>query len=125
MTAPDPRFPAPEEGEPTWARSFRLAGGQEVKVQLFPSLIKSELRDQVSLKSSIRKAALRASQKHIARLAKLGVDRLGDQQLEDLRWSLFICHVDAVLAGRHLELRDKEDALEALVDDPAFHTSSP
>ncbi len=120
MTTPDSRFPAPEEGEPTWTRAFHLPGRQRIDVRLSASVIIGELRDQVFLKSSVRKAALRSSQKHIARMIKLGLERLNDQQTEELRWSLFICHVDAVLADRHLALRDDEKALEALADHPAF-----
>ena len=113
-------FPAPQDVEKTWTRAFALSGGQSVDVPLFASLIEGELRDQISLKSSVRKAALRSSQKTIQRLSKKGVAKLGDADLEELKWSLFICHVDSVLAGRHLSLREDADAVEGLAKDEAF-----
>ena len=113
-------FPAPQDGEKTWTRAFALSGGQSVDVPLFASLIEGELRDQTSLKSSVRKAALRSSQKTIQRLSKKGVAKLGDADLEELKWSLFICHVDQVLGGQHLKLREDSAGLEALVKDKAF-----
>lgn len=113
-------FPAPQEGEKTWTRSFDLGAGQRVSVPFYTSLIEGELRDQVSLKASVRKAALRSSQKVINRFAKRGVDRLTAAETEELQWSLFICHVDQVLGGRHLALREDAEALASLVTDPAF-----
>ena len=113
-------FPTPEKGEATWHKSFEIGRGQRLEIPLYISLIEGELRDQVSLKSSVRKAALRASQKTIQRLARRGLSHLNDQEMAQLRWSLFICHVDRVLAGQHLKLRQDGDALRQLARDPAF-----
>ena len=116
----DSLFPAPIEGETTWTRSFDLPGGQSIDVQLYASLIEGELRDQISLKSSVRKAALRSSGKSIIRLAKRGVSKLSEAEREELKWSLFICHVDAALEGRHLSLREDPEALKAIAGGSAF-----
>lgn len=113
-------FPAPQEGETTWTKSFDLSGGQSIEVQLYASLIEGELRDQISLKSSVRKAALRSSQKAITRLAKRGIAKLSPAEQEELKWSLFICQVDQVLDGNHLKLREDTEALDALAKDAAF-----
>ena len=50
-------FPTPEKGEATWHKSFEIGRGQRLEIPLYISLIEGELRDQVSLKSSVRKAA--------------------------------------------------------------------
>ena len=119
----DSLFPAPQSGEDTWTRVFDLPGGQSIDVPLYPSLIQGEIRDQISLKSSVRKAALRSSGKTIARLAKRGVAKLTPQEIEELKWSLFICHVDTALGGRHLELRQDPDGQAALAENDLFRAS--
>ena len=116
----DSLFPAPQEGEATWTRAFDLPGGQSITVPLYTSLIEGEVRDQISLKSSIRKAALRSSGKTITRLAKRGVAKLSAQEQEELKWSLFICHVDMALDGKHLSLRDDSEAQKAIVESDLF-----
>lgn len=113
-------FPEPLEGEKTWTRQFSLPGGAEIAVPLYESAIAAEIRDQISLKASVRRAALRSSQKSIRRMAKMGLARLDAAQMEELRWSLFICHVDAAIGDRHLKLREDEAAQTALVKDPSF-----
>ena len=116
-------FPAPLDGEATWTRSFDLPGNQSIDVPLYASLVEGELRDQIGLKSSIRKAALRSSGKAIARLSKRGVAKLTETEQDELKWSLFICHVDAALEGNHLSLREDPEALKAIAEGPAFKAS--
>ena len=120
MTDQQSLFPAPEGDEKTWTRAFEIGGGQRVDFPLYESLIRNEIRDQVGLKSSVRKAALRSSQKSIQRMGKMGVAKLSAHQLEELKWSLFICHVDAAIAGNHLKLREDEAGQAALTTNPAF-----
>jgi len=120
LNAAQSLFPDPIDSEQTWFRKFEVLGEQTVDVPLYISLIKSELRDQVSIKGSVRKAALRNSQKQITRYSKIGIVNLSQQQLDELRWSLFICHVDEVISGRHMHLRNNVDELEALCDNQAF-----
>ena len=100
--------------------SFALKTGEHVQVRLYESLIAGEIRDQIILKSSVRKAALRSSQKLIQRLSKLGLARLTAAQRDELRWSLFICYIDTVLAGQHLKLRDDADAQASVLRSAAL-----
>ena len=65
----------------------------------------------------------RRIQKTIQRMSKMGVAKLSAEQAEELRWSLFICHVDAVISGKHLALRGDADRLAALTEDPQFKPS--
>ncbi|WP_343565042.1 hypothetical protein [Kiloniella sp. b19] len=106
-------------GEGSWSARF-VFRGTEYGFPVTRELIEQEVRDQLSIKGSQRKAIVRATEKKVARDIKIGVDNLQGEKLKDFEWNLFILFVDDVIAGRHVKMREDEAVFSAVMEDERF-----
>jgi hypothetical protein len=118
MTDPQPTFASEADpSETRWHVPFRF-GTQTIQVPVTATLIRSEIRDQASVKGSNRKGVLRTTRKRLAALLKSGPDNLSEQARGEMEWNAFILLVDEVIANRHMAVRTDAQAVEQIAADP-------
>ena len=70
----------------------------------------------MDIKSNHRKAILRKTEKTLQRGVKLGLAKLTDAQMEQMKWNVFIVLVDRALGNNHLKVRADESLCDGLID---------
>ena len=116
-------FTPPPEGSESWVKHCDYRE-QTLALPLHLSLIETEIVDQCTLKSSHRKAALRSTQKQLARFFKQGFHKLDSQNLEQAKWYMFVLLVNEAIADRHLTLRNDTNAMKSLANSTHFRNNS-
>ena len=108
-------FPDAPTDEPVWTVAHTVMG-QTISIDVWRSLIKTEMIDQCDIKSNHRKAILRKTEKTLQRGVKLGLAKLTDAQMEQMKWNVFIVLVDRALGNNHLKVRADESLCDGLID---------
>ena len=108
-------FPEAPTDEPVWTVAHTVMG-QTISFDVWRSLIKTEMVDQCDIKSNHRKAILRKTEKTLQRGVKMGLGKLNDAQMEQMRWNAFIILVDKALGNNHLKVRADDALCDGLID---------
>ena len=108
-------FPDAPTDEPVWTVGYKVMG-QTISFDVWRSLIKTEMVDQCDIKSNHRKAILRKTEKTLQRGVKMGLGKLNDAQIEQMRWNAFIILVDKALGNNHLKVRADDALCDGLID---------
>lgn len=108
-------FPDAPTDEPVWTVGYTVMG-QTISFDVWRSLIKTEMVDQCDIKSNHRKAILRKTEKTLQRGVKMGLGKLNEAQMEQMRWNAFIILVDKALGNNHLKVRADDSLCDGLID---------
>jgi len=112
---PQRLFPDAPTDEPVWTVAHTVMG-QTISFDVWRSLIKTEMVDQCDIKSNHRKAILRKTEKTLQRGVKMGLGKLNEAQMEQMRWNAFIILVDKALGNNHLKVRADDALCDGLID---------
>lgn len=108
-------FPDAPTDEPVWTVAHTVMG-QTISFDVWRTLIKTEMVDQCDIKSNHRKAILRKTEKTLQRGVKMGLGKLNEAQMEQMRWNAFIILVDKALGSNHLKVRADDSLCDGLID---------
>lgn len=108
-------FPDAPTDEPVWTVAHAVMG-QTISFDVWRTLIKTEMVDQCDIKSNHRKAILRKTEKTLQRGVKMGLGKLNEAQMEQMRWNAFIILVDKALGNNHLKVREDDSLCDGLID---------
>ncbi len=118
MTEARPTFETEADpDERRWHRPY-VFGAHTIQVPLTATLIRSEIRDQSSVKGGQRKGVLRTTRKRLAAQLKHGQDGLSPQARAEMEWNAFILLIDDAIANRHVAIRNNPDLVEEIAADP-------
>ncbi|MGB1159729.1 MAG: hypothetical protein ACPG40_00835 [Alphaproteobacteria bacterium] len=109
-------FPDAPTDEPVWTVAHTVMG-QTISFDVWRTLIKTEMVDQCDIKSNHRKAILRKTEKTLQRGVKMGLGKLNEAQMEQMRWNAFIILVDKALGNNHLKVRADDSLCDGLIDE--------